>query len=515
VGRKGVGEEFTVNDSYYADDAGLLKISREDLDQDLPEDDAHLREAGLEMHVGKWLADSVLPSKTEAMFFPKQHLCYEDYDPVSGISPTHDGVDLSGIVASDAAGTFVPFCSEFCYLGSMLNVDLTDVHDARHRVRKGYGCFFMLKVPAFRNSKISRAIKRVAYLGLVVMVCLHGCESWSVTAEIERILNSFQTVCLRVMLGVSKRKMRDERISTKATLAAMGLDSVLYCLRHLQLNYLGRVSRMPSSRMQRKLLSSWMDEPRLPNYPQTHSRSTLKAMASVVDAPEARWQNLARDETCWNKHVRQTDEDRDRQRRSLAELHCDSSPCHHARALARAAFPRLRAAATPFFPSPTPLSPASIATASPAPWLEGPLSAPVISNRGTPVSTRRRECVLGGGTLAPRQARGRAKRTKSIDAVDVRFFDPRNCTPPGAARPPVASILSTITQTRWTVKDVEATHSQFFVDVGHCPPEVKSVRLSQCGARWWRNRQQENRPAHRFSWMHPRDDFRKGRNPSS
>ena len=49
-GRKGVGEEFIVNDSYYADDAALLKISREDLDQDVPEDDAHLSKAGLEMH---------------------------------------------------------------------------------------------------------------------------------------------------------------------------------------------------------------------------------------------------------------------------------------------------------------------------------------------------------------------------------------------------------------------------------------------------------------------------------
>ena len=49
-GRRGQGEEFNVNGSYYADDAGLLKISREDLDHDVPEDDGHLRLAGLEMH---------------------------------------------------------------------------------------------------------------------------------------------------------------------------------------------------------------------------------------------------------------------------------------------------------------------------------------------------------------------------------------------------------------------------------------------------------------------------------
>ena len=399
-GRKGVGEEFHVNDSYYADDAALLKVSREDLQQDIPEDDVHLRKAGLEMHAGKWLADAVLPSKTEAMFFPKQDICYEDCDPVDGISPTFDGVDLTDIVVSASAGTFVPFCKEFCYLGSMLSMDLTDVPDVRHRVRKGFGCFFMLKVPVFRNPKISRATKRVAYLSLVVMVCLYGCESWAITAKIERILNSFQTVCLRVMLGISKWKMRDDRISTKAMLASMGLKSILYYLRYLQLNYLGHVSRMPSSRIQRKLLSSWMDKPRLSNYPQTYSRSMLKAMASV-DIPEAHWQDLARDEVCWNKYIRQTDGDRDRQRRSLAELHLDSSPCHHARTLARAVFPRLRATAPSFVPSPMPLSPSTVEVASPAPWLEGPLNVPVLSNKGTPISTRRREYVLGGGHSYP------------------------------------------------------------------------------------------------------------------
>ena len=72
----------------------------------------------------------------------------------------------------------------------------------------------MLKKEIFANPKISRATKRVAYLTLVVMVALYGCESWSVTAEIERVLRSFQTVCMRVMCGVSKRAMREERIST-------------------------------------------------------------------------------------------------------------------------------------------------------------------------------------------------------------------------------------------------------------------------------------------------------------
>ena len=39
--------------------------------------------------------------------------------------------------------------------------------------------------------------------------------------------------------------------------------------------------------------------------------------------------------------------------------------------------------------------------------------------------------------------------------------------------------------------------------------------MSQSGACYWRLRQQEARPTHRYSWMNPRDDVCKGRNPAA
>ena len=154
-------------------------------------------------------------------------------------------------------------------------MDLTDLPDVRNRVRKGFAVLFMIKREIFGNSKMSRATKRVAYLTLVVMVTLYGCESWAVTAEIERVLRSFQTACMRCMCGVSKQRMREEHISTASLLKKMGVEDIMYYCRYLQLNFLGTVSRMPSSRTQRKLISSWIDEPRLQNFPQTYSRSML------------------------------------------------------------------------------------------------------------------------------------------------------------------------------------------------------------------------------------------------
>ena len=273
---------------------------------------------------------------------------------------------------------------------------------------------------------------------------------------------------------------------------------------------------MPSSRIQRKIISSWMDEPRRKNYPQTYSRSMLKAMASV-DIPEAHWQDLARDEVLWNKHVRQTDEDRDAQRQALFELHYDKDPAHHARILALSAFPvsQDQPPMSPFSPTVLSAGPGSLVRPSPrsTPWLEGPLSTPVVSSKGTPISTRRRDYVLGGGSLAPKQLRGKALHAKAVDQLDFRSYDPRNCLEPGKRRDRMA--VSSREISSWTVRDVEAIHAQFFLDVGHGPKDLREVRMSQSGVCYWRLRQQETRPTHRCSWMNPRDDVYKGRNPAT
>ena len=509
------GELFTVNNSLYADDAANFSDGRDDMEIDAVEEVEHLSEGGMEAHLGKWLdGGKMKTSKTEAMFFPKQDICYDDYDPVDGLSSSFDGVDLTDLKISAEAGTFIPFTSSFCYLGSLITMDLTDLPDVRNRVRKGLAVLFMIKREIFSNSKISRATKRVAYLTLVVMVALYGCESWAVTAEIERTLRSFQTTCMRCMCGVTKQRMRDDHITTVSLLKKIGVEDIMYYCRYLQLNFLGTVSRMPSSRIQRKIISSWIDEPRRPNYPQTYSRSMLKAMASV-DIPEAHWQDLAMDEVLWNKYIRQTDEDRDAQRQSLFTLHYNKDPAHHAHTLALAAFPvsQDQPPVSPF--SPTLHSPGlhNIVLPSPSstPWLEGPLSAPAVSSKGTPVSSRRRDYILGGGSITPKQARGKALYAKAVYQLDFRGEDPRNCMEPGKRRDRLS--VSSKVMSAWTVRDVEAIHAQFFLDVGYGPKDLRMVRLSQSGVFYWRLRQQEGRPTHRFSWMNPRDDIWKGRNP--
>jgi hypothetical protein len=110
--------------------------------------------------MGKLLDDDkVKASKTEAMFFPKQDVCYEDFDPVDGLSSSFDGVDLTHLNISAADSTFIPFTREFCYLGSMLTMDLVDLPDVRNRVRKGFATLFVLKKEIFCQSQDQQSYK--------------------------------------------------------------------------------------------------------------------------------------------------------------------------------------------------------------------------------------------------------------------------------------------------------------------------------------------------------------------
>ena len=100
------GELFSIDNSLCADDAADFAIGRDYLELDAVAEVEHLRNAGLEARLGKWLGDGkIKASKTEAMFFPKQDACYGDCGPVDGLSVSFDGVDLTELPVCPTADT--------------------------------------------------------------------------------------------------------------------------------------------------------------------------------------------------------------------------------------------------------------------------------------------------------------------------------------------------------------------------------------------------------------------------
>jgi hypothetical protein len=173
------------------------------------------------------------PSKTEAMYIAKQKARYEDYS-------TFDGADRSVIALDDPdlfadimidqrtpGYRFIPFVRRFCYLGSIIDEKLDDAADVATRIQRASSTFGRHRKKIFCGNRLSIRSKRRLYLALVTSSALCGCESWSVTAAIERKLQSQQTQHCAQMLRARTSTQIDEKISAAKMRRIMGLENVL------------------------------------------------------------------------------------------------------------------------------------------------------------------------------------------------------------------------------------------------------------------------------------------------
>ena len=58
----------------------------------------------------------------------------------------------------------------------------------------------------WENKAISFPTKVKLYKALVWSILLYGCESWTLTADLDRRIQAFENKCYRRMLGVSYRE---------------------------------------------------------------------------------------------------------------------------------------------------------------------------------------------------------------------------------------------------------------------------------------------------------------------
>ena len=284
---KTVGDEITVDHNLYADDTAMNENTKADLVTDSRLLAKHLVKFGSNVHQGM---PGGKRSKTE-------HLCVAK-QPARYLNPTTcDDVDLSPFVVDEETGATIPHVAKQRYsrkkneeayhfqcLGSLTNSELNDLIDVKHRTLKSSQNFGRFQVSMFCNRKFSRRTKLAVYRAICMQAALHGCESWSVTAEIERHLEGSQFQQLKQILGITMTQQIDERISKAQVLQRAGAKSVLFYMRCLQLTWLGNVRRMDPGehgRLPRHLLTSWHWDSRLTNYNQTYSRTILKALASI------------------------------------------------------------------------------------------------------------------------------------------------------------------------------------------------------------------------------------------
>ena len=159
-----IGAEV-LTDLDFADDIALLSEQIEQAQQLLNRVEGASMEIGLHMNV----------KKTKVM--------------------AYNQTTEASITATD--GEVLEVVQDFKYLGAWVSSTEADI-----KIRKGQAWRALNKLNAIWHSSLSRSIKISLLAATVESVLLYGCESWTMTAKLEKQLDGCYTRMLRAALGV-------------------------------------------------------------------------------------------------------------------------------------------------------------------------------------------------------------------------------------------------------------------------------------------------------------------------
>ena len=273
---------FPVDDSEFADDAGILFCSRPQVDRKVPALYEHFTTFGLQPHSGT----EVKASKTECLFVAAPPHSYsvdsETFD--DGFGPA----DLSDIMVGD--GTTVPVVEDFKYLGSIITRDAKSEADVVSRVQKAGNAFGAMKDLIFKNPQIHEFARRLIYTTFIMSVLLYGSECWCLTQKLWSKLRVLHSSSVRVVAGCSKYRQWQERIRNSALRSKVKISSIDVYVQRRQMAWLGRLAQMGEERIPRKMMSCWVYRKRIT----AAQRRALQRKGELpwgrpVGAPEYTW----------------------------------------------------------------------------------------------------------------------------------------------------------------------------------------------------------------------------------
>ena len=223
------------------------------------------------------------------------------YSALRGRTPA--ALDTSDLLL-DCGGT-VSFTESFVYLGSLLHYDLSDHHDVEARLKKASQAFGALRSKIFSSRDIPERLKGKVYAGGVLAVLLYGCESWCLTAESVRRLANWHNKRIREMCRVTMLQTYVYRITSESLQKRTGVFSLEHYLASRTLLWAGHVARMHKNRLPKRLMLSWIPEPRVAGGQEmTYGRSLQRHLAHFnLPAAFTEWAPLAQDRAGWHKLV--------------------------------------------------------------------------------------------------------------------------------------------------------------------------------------------------------------------
>ena len=132
--------------------------------------------------------------------------------------------------------------TSFKYLGAVVSDDGSKP-EVLSRIAQATAALTKLK-PIWRDNNKSLGSKVKLMRSLVISIFLYACESWTLTAELEKRTQAFEMRCYRRLLNISyKDHGTNEEVCRKIQAAIGEYDELLTLVKKRKLRWFGHVSR--------------------------------------------------------------------------------------------------------------------------------------------------------------------------------------------------------------------------------------------------------------------------------
>jgi hypothetical protein len=158
----------------------------------------------------------------------------------------------AAVESVSACGENVQVTERFTYLGSDIHVSSGCGPEVNRRLGRAWGVMQSLDEGVWRCRHLCRRTKVRVFKSLVLPVLLYGCETWTLTSDLRRRLNSFGTKSLRRILGYRW----SDFVSNDRLLRETKTRFVTCTIRERQLRLYGHVARFPETDPAHRILSA-------------------------------------------------------------------------------------------------------------------------------------------------------------------------------------------------------------------------------------------------------------------
>ena len=132
--------------------------------------------------------------------------------------------------------------TSFKYLGAVVSDDVSKP-EILSRIEQATAALTKL-TPIWRDNNISLGSKVKPMRSLVISIFLYACETWTLTAELEKRTQAFEMRCYRRLLNISyKDHVSNEEVHRKIQAAIGEYDELLTLVKKRKLRWFGHVSR--------------------------------------------------------------------------------------------------------------------------------------------------------------------------------------------------------------------------------------------------------------------------------